>query len=319
MNNFALTGASGYIAPRHLQAIYDTGNTLVAASDPHDSVGIMDRYFPDARFFSEHERFDRYLEKLRLSNDSRSIQYMSICSPNYLHDAHARLGLRVGADVICEKPLVVNPWNLDQLQKLEEIYGKKVYNILQLRIHPGLIKIREKLEDDKKNSKYDVVLTYITPRGAWYGASWKGDLSKSGGLMTNIGIHLFDMMMWLFGDLQNSETHLNQDDKVAGFVELKKANVRWFLSTNRNDLPEGYDNAGNKAFRLLTMDDSEIEFSGGFTDLHTRVYENILAGKGHGISDARPALELVYTLRHKSITELSDHKHPFLENKKLEI
>ncbi len=313
MKNFAISGVGGYIAPRHLQAIKDTGNRLVAAVDIHDSVGILDRYFPDASFFTEIERFDRHLEKLRKHYPEDKIDFLSICTPNHLHDAHIRLALRLHADAICEKPLVIKPWNLDALEELEEETGRKVYNILQLRVHPALIAIRDKFK--KTNKKHDVVLTYITSRGPWYKYSWKGDINKSGGIATNIGIHFFDFLIWVFGPVLNSEVHLYADDKMAGFIELQNANVRWFLSTDRFDLPQEALDSKQTTYRLITVDGEEVEFTKGFTDLHTVVYQEILDGKGFGISDARPSIELVYKIRNSSLENKFDYLHPFLLNK----
>jgi len=313
MKNFAITGVAGYIAPRHLQAIKDTGNRLVAAVDTHDSVGILDRYFPEASFFTEIERFDRHLEKLRKHYPEDKIDYLSICSPNHLHDAHIRLALRLHADAICEKPLVIKPWNLDALEELEEETGRKVYNILQLRVHPALISIKKKFA--KTVRKHDVVLTYITSRGPWYKYSWKGDINKSGGIATNIGIHFFDFLMWVFGKVHESEVHLYADDKMAGYIELENANVRWFLSTDRLDLPQEAIEQNQSTYRSITVDGEEVEFTKGFTDLHTIVYKEILNGKGFGIADARPSIELVYKIRNSSIENKFDFLHPFLLSK----
>ena len=301
MKRFALTGLAGYIAPRHLQAIKDTGNTLVAAMDPHDSVGIIDRYFPEASFFTEFERFDRHLELLRRKPDE-AVDYISICAPNHLHDAHIRLALRVGADAICEKPLVLNPWNLDALQDLEQESGRRVYTLLQLRAHPAIIKLKERFADEQAaggKQKRQVKLRYITSRGKWYHYSWKGDHSKSGGIATNIGVHFFDMLMWFFGGVQHNELHVSQEDKMSGIIELEHATVHWFLSLDKDDLPESAVAQGKPTYRSITIDEEEVEFSGGFTDLHTRVYEKTLSGRGFGIEDARPAIELVHQLRNK--------------------
>jgi UDP-N-acetyl-2-amino-2-deoxyglucuronate dehydrogenase len=313
MKRFAITGVAGYIAPRHLQAIKETGNSIIAAMDIHDSVGIMDRYFPDAAFFTEFERFDRHLEKQK--RNGNAIDYISICSPNFLHDAHIRLGLRLGADAICEKPLVLKPWNLDALEELEQETGKKVYNILQLRVHPSLIALRDKIHSEKSNKKRNVVLTYITSRGTWYKHSWKGDLDKSGGVATNIGIHFFDMLMWFFGKPQQSELHLNLENKMAGFMELENANVRWYLSIDKNDLPEDSIATGKTTHRSITVENEEIEFTEGFTDLHTKIYQEILNGNGFGISDARPSIELVNELRNSQIIGNVDKFHPFVKVK----
>ncbi len=312
MKNFAITGVAGYIAPRHLTAIKDTGNFLVAALDPHDSVGILDRFFPNVSFFTEFERFDRHLEKLRKGSSKDKVDYLSICSPNHLHDAHIRLALRVGADAICEKPLVLNPWNLDALHELEFETGKKVNTILQLRVHPSLLELREKIKKQKKQSKHDVCLTYITSRGPWYSYSWKGAHEKSGGVATNIGIHFFDMLSWIFGDVQSYSLHLSENTKMAGHLELENANVKWFLSIDRNDLPKEIVEKGQPTFRSITVDGSEIEFTGGFTDLHTKVYEEILKGNGFGIEDARPSVKLVYELRNIEVSGNLETAHPYL-------
>jgi len=309
MKNFALTGAAGYIAPRHLQAIRDTGNNLVAAVDPHDSVGILDRYFPDASFFTEYERFDRHLEKLKRGSESDRIHYISICSPNNLHDAHIRTALRVGADALCEKPLVLNPWNLDVLSDLEREYHRRVWTILQLRVHPSLIELREQLLAERASGsgkRHRVRLTYLTSRGTWYRFSWKGDAARSGGIATNIGIHFFDMLIWLFGGVRNSWLHLSEPEKMAGFLELDNADVEWYLGIDRADLPVNAQETGQTTFRSITVDGREIEFSGGFTDLHTRVYEATLAGNGFGIDDARPSIELVQGLRNAKIEAKGD-------------
>ncbi len=290
-----MTGVAGYIAPRHLKAIKDTGNILIAATDPNDSVGILDRYFPDTAFFTEIERFDRHIEKLRRLKEG--IDYLSICSPNNLHDAHIRLALRNGADAICEKPLVLNPWNLDLLEKLESEYGKRIFTILQLRVHPALIALRNKISDEKKNSKHIVELEYITSRGKWYNYSWKGDPQKSGGIATNIGVHFFDLLIWLFGQPVRYKVELNLIDKMKGEVELENANVKWLLSINKNDLPEEVKKEGKSTYRKISIDGSEVEFTEGFTELHTEVYKQILSGNGFNIKDTRPSIELVYGLR----------------------
>ena len=293
---FALTGVAGYIAPRHLRAIKDTGHRLVAATDPHDSVGILDTYFPQAAYFREFERFDRHLEKLRRGSDGERVDYVTVCSPNYLHDAHVRLALRVGAHAICEKPLVLNPWNLDMLEDLERETGRRVFTVLQLRVHPALLQLRDDLARMPAGTKHEVDLTYVTSRGPWYLHSWKGDESKSGGLATNIGIHFFDLLLWLFGPTRSSTVVASSASKAAGEIELERANVRWRLSVDAADLPA--DVAGKKTtFRSIRIDGREIEFSEGFTDLHTRVYEDILAGRGFGIADARPSIDLAFQLR----------------------
>ncbi|WNJ19778.1 Gfo/Idh/MocA family oxidoreductase [Pontibacter sp. G13] len=314
MKLFGLTGVAGYIAPRHLQAIHDTGNKLVAAMDPHDSVGILDRYFKEVAFFTEYERFDRHLERLRRDPERDAIDFLSICTPNYLHDAHIRLALRLGANAICEKPLVANPWQLDALEQLEAESPGKVYSILQLRVHPSLIELKKRLEAQKSDKKYDIVLTYITSRGPWYMYSWKGNEDKSGGIATNIGIHFFDMLSWLFGGVQKSEVYLSEKSKMSGFLELENANVRWFLSIDKTDLPEEIKAKGQPTYRSITFDGEEIEFSGGFTDLHTRMYETILDGKGFGIETARPSIELVNGIRQAELSPIN-YGHPFLMEK----
>ncbi len=312
--NFALIGAAGYIAPRHMQAIKETGNQLVAALDPSDSVGILDRYFNDVDFFTEFERFDRHVEKLRRKDNGKAVHYVSICSPNYLHDAHMRFALRSGADAICEKPLVMNPWNLDALEEIEQETGKRIYNILQLRVHRAIVDLKKKINNQNLKTKANIDLSYITSRGKWYFYSWKGNMEKSGGVATNIGIHFFDMLMWIFGKPQRTELHLNDPKKMAGFIELENANVRWFLSVDKNDLPQQAVDEGKPTFRSITVDGEEIEFSGGFTDLHTVVYRNILDGNGFGLSDARPSIELVHDIRHAPlVTKRSERFHPFVK------
>ncbi len=313
MKNFAITGVAGYIAPRHLQAIRDTGNRLVAALDPHDSVGILDRYFPDVDFFTDFERFDRHLDKLRRGPEKERIHYLSICSPNYLHDAQIRLALRTGADAVCEKPIVLNPWNLDALRELERETGRSVKTILQLRIHPSLLELKSRFEKESRDRKHEVILTYITSRGPWYLYSWKNSVERSGGLATNIGIHIFDLLLWFFGSVQRIEIHYSDSRCVGGFFELQKANVRWFLSIKKEDLPEGELKQGKSIFRFIKIDGKEIEFSEGFADLHTRVYEEILAGRGSGIEDARPSVELAYQVRNARITPPADIVHPMVE------
>jgi UDP-N-acetyl-2-amino-2-deoxyglucuronate dehydrogenase len=307
---FALIGAGGYIAPRHLQAIKDTGNILVAACDPKDSVGILDRYFFDVQFFTEFERFDRHAEKLR--RKGTPLDYVTICSPNYLHDAHMRFALRIGAEAICEKPLVLNPWNLDALAELEQESGKKINTILQLRVHPALIELRQKLLQEKATKKHKVVLTYITSRGDWYLVSWKGQLERSGGLATNIGIHFFDLLIWLFGPVQQSEVHVAEQRKTAGFLELERATVQWFLSIDKSDLPRSAADQNKTTFRCITIDDKEVEFSEGFADLHTRVYEETFAGRGFGIEDVRPSITLAHDIRMAAPAGISAQSHPCL-------
>ena len=293
---FALTGAAGFVAPRHLKAIKDTGNELVAALDPHDSVGVLDRYFPDADYFREPERFDRHLDRLRRTRDARAVDCVAVCSPNYLHDAHVRLALRVSADVICEKPLVLNPWNLDALEELERETGKRVFTVLQLRAHPALIELRRSLQS-AGSSRHKVSLTYITSRGSWYRYSWKGDVEKSGGLATNIGVHFFDLLIWLFGPVTGSRVIKSDGYRMSGQLELAGADVEWLLSVSRDDLPAEAVTAGKTTFRSIQVDGRDVEFSDGFTDLHTRVYEEMLAGRGFGIADARASIELVAALR----------------------
>lgn len=294
--NFALIGAAGYIAPRHMKAIKDTGNNLLASMDPSDSVGIIDSYFPQSYFFTEFERFDRHIEKLKY-DDGITLDYVSICSPNYLHDAHMRFTLRSGADAICEKPLVLNPWNLDKLQKVEENTGKKIYNVLQLRVHPSIIELRKNILSQKKDTKYEVELSYITSRGNWYNTSWKGDKSKSGGVATNIGVHFFDMLSWLFGKLQHIIVEIRELNTVSGHLEFEQARVKWFLSTDANHLPNEIKEKGQTTFRSITINGKQLEFSGGFTDLHTLVYKDILAGKGYGLNDARTSIEIAHKIR----------------------
>ena len=308
--NFALTGVAGYVAPRHLRAIQDTGNRLVAAVDPHDSVGVLDQYFPETAFFTEFERFDRHLEKLRRGPEGERVHYVSVCSPNHLHDAHVRLALRIGADAICEKPLVLNPHNLDVLQELESEYGHRVYTMLQLRVHPRLLQLRERIQEEP-GKRYDVKLTYITSRGKWYRYSWKGDVEKSGGVATNIGIHFFDLLIWLFGPVLSSEVHLSEPERIGGFLKLERANVPWFLSIDGRDLPPHIQGV-QPTYRSITVDGEEIEFSGGFRDLHTRVYERTLAGEGFGIEDARPSIELVHQVRTAVPEEPGEQVHPFI-------
>jgi len=310
--NFALIGAAGYVAPKHMKAIKDTGNNLIAALDNSDSVGILDRFSFDVDFFTEFERFDRHAEKLKRLGDGKRIHYISICSPNYLHDAHIRFALRIGADAICEKPLVLNPWNLDALSDIEKETGRKIYNILQLRVHLAIIALKQRVERTSPAQKFDIVLTYVTSRGKWYLHSWKGDIKKSGGIATNIGIHFFDMLIWVFGNVIHQEVHITDEKKMAGFMELEKANVRWFLSIDKNDLPESAKIDGKKTFRSITVNGEEIEFSGGFADLHTMVYKDILAGGGFGIESARPSINLVHEIRETKKIENKDCYHPFL-------
>lgn len=293
MKNFALIGGAGYIAPRHMKAIKETGNNLVAALDKHDNVGILDSYFPDADFFTEFERFDRHLDKLKRKGEK--VDYVSICSPNYLHDSHIRFALKHDADAICEKPLVLNPWNIDALEEIEKETGRKINTILQLRLHPSIIALREKVKNGAKNKVYDVNLKYITSRGRWYHISWKGDAAKSGGIATNIGIHFFDMLLWVFGPVRRLKVNSMAEDHCSGQLELENANVNWFLSINQKHLPSHLSE--KRTYRSLTMEGEEIEFSDGFTDLHTKTYEQILKGEGFGLADARPSIEIVHQIR----------------------
>ena len=304
MKKFALIGAAGYIAPRHMQAIKATGNQLVAALDPNDSVGIIDSYFPDADFFTEFERFDRHIDKLRRGDDSHQIDYVSICSPNYLHDSHMRFALRSGADAICEKPLVLNPWNIEGLQEIEKATGRKVNTILQLRVHPSIVALRD--------TKHEVDLTYITSRGHWYLQSWKGDEKKSGGIATNIGVHFYDMLHFIFGDLQENIVHYSDATMAAGYLEYENARVRWFLSVDFKYVPQSAKEDGQRTYRSITIDGDEIEFSGGFTDLHNRSYEEILAGRGFGLEENRVAIETVSHIRNATPLGRTGNYHPFL-------
>lgn len=310
MKNFALIGASGYIAPRHLNAIKDTGNNLLAALDRFDSVGVIDSYFPEADFFVETERFDRHIEKLKYDKNL-ILDYFSICTPNYLHDSHIRMALRSGADAICEKPLVLNPWNLDALQHMEQETGQRVWNILQLRLHQSIIDLKKKVDAAPKDKIFDVDLTYLTSRGNWYYTSWKGDKDKSGGIATNIGVHFYDMLSWVFGDLQKNDVHVQTHDRAAGYLEFKRARVRWFLSINYDVLPEEIKVKGQRTYRSITIEGEELEFSGGFTDLHTKVYQGILDGQGYGLEDARTAIEIVHNIRNAYPIGLKGDYHPF--------
>lgn len=309
MKRFALIGAAGYIAPRHMVAIRDTGNDLVAALDPNDSVGIIDSYFPEADFFTEFERFDRHIDKLRRSH--KGVDYVSIASPNYLHDSHMRFAMRAGADAICEKPLVLNPWNIDGLKEIEADTGQKVNTILQLRLHPSIIALREEVRAKGEDQKYDVTLTYVTSRGHWYLQSWKGDESKSGGIATNIGVHFYDMLHFVFGDLQESVVHMATPTKAAGYLEYAQARVRWFLSIDVNDVPPEERAKGKRTFRAITANGKNVEFSDGFTDLHTRSYEEILAGRGFGLEENRVAIETVAGIRRAAVTREGE-VHPFV-------
>ena len=297
MKNFILIGAAGYIAPRHMKAIMETGNNLIAAYDPYDGVGIMDSHFPDAHFFTEFERFDRHIEKLKRSGTK--IDYVSICSPNYLHDSHIRYGLRIGADVICEKPLVLNPWNVDALIELEEEYNNKVHTILQLRHHEAILELKDKIANGPADKIYDIDLTYITSRGNWYYTSWKGDESKSGGIASNIGVHFFDMLQWIFGPMQSFSVNEKTRDTNSGTLQLKQANVNWYLSINSENLPDQAKKEKLTTFRTLSIEGESIEFSKGFTDLHTVSYQKILDGFGYGLKDAKNSIEIVSQIRNK--------------------
>lgn len=312
VKNFALVGAAGYIAPRHMRAIVDTGNNLTAALDPNDSVGIMDSYNPDCRFFTSEEQFREHLEKLNTSGEEFKVDYLSICSPNFLHQQHVRLAFEYGAHAICEKPMVISPGDLDNLQRLEEETGCTVHTILQLRLHPALIQFKQEFDADRRDSKIEIDLAYITRRGNWYHMSWKGSEELSGGLAMNIGIHFFDALIWLFGGVQQTELHLNQPDKMAGFLELENARVRWYLSVDTNDMLRLVPDGSKHAYRSFTFDGKEMEFTDGFTDLHTESYKAILSGKGMGIKHARPSICLVHRLRHKQVTEHSNLQHPLM-------
>ncbi|HPE55666.1 MAG TPA: Gfo/Idh/MocA family oxidoreductase [Bacteroidales bacterium] len=309
MYNFGLIGAAGYIAPRHMKAIKETGNNLVAALDLFDSVGIIDSYFPCADFFTEPERFDRHMDKLRRSGKDK-IDYLSICSPNYLHDAHIRMALRNDAHAICEKPLVLNPWNVEALGQIEQETGKKIYTILQLRHHPAIMALKEKIDKAPADKNYEIDLTYITSRGNWYYRSWKGDMEKSGGVATNIGVHFFDMLTWIFGEATENIVHLSRPDRASGFLQLKKATVRWFLSINSETLPPEVKAKGQTTFRSITVDGEEIEFSGGFTDLHTVSYQKILEGKGYGLMDAKGSIDIVHSIRNQQEQDGNGKRHP---------
>ena len=315
MKNFALIGASGYIAPRHMKAIKDTGNNLVAVLDPYDGIGIMDSHFPQAHFFTEFERFDRFVDKWHRSHTDK-IDYISIATPNYLHDSHIRFALKNGADAICEKPLVLNPHNIDQLKVIENETGKKVYNILQLRLHPSIIELKEKVAKELEvnpDKVYDIDLTYLTSRGRWYFQSWKGDEAKSGGIASNIGVHFYDMLCWVFGDVEENIVHLKTPDANAGSFKLKNSNVRWFLSVNYDYIPEEVKAKGMRTYRSITVDGDEMEFSGGFTDLHTRSYEEILKGNGFGLDEAYGSIRTVSTIRKSEAIGMKGDYHPFIK------
>jgi len=310
MKNFALIGAAGYIAPRHLKAIKETGNNLVAALDKSDSVGILDSFFPQADFFTEFERFDRHLEMLRRKEPDRAVHFVSICSPNYLHDAHCRFALRIGADAICEKPAVLNPWNIDALQEAEKEYGHRIFSVLQLRLHPQIVELKKKIESNSTDRKYDIDLTYITARGRWYYYSWKGSEEKSGGIATNIGVHFFDMLSWIFGPPQRNVVHIKSPDVASGYIELRKARVRWFLSLRFEDLPKEALNAGKRSYRCITIDGQPFDFTDGFQDLHTKLYEEVLKGNGFGLDENRNAIQIVYDIRNAKPEPNSGERHP---------
>jgi UDP-N-acetyl-2-amino-2-deoxyglucuronate dehydrogenase len=309
--NFGIIGVAGYIAVRHLKAIKETGNNLLASLDKFDSVGLIDSYFPESDFFVEFERFDRHFDKLKRTGTK--IDYVSICSPNYLHDSHIRFALRHKADAICEKPIVLNPWNIDALQEIEKETGHRVYTILQLRLHPKILELREKIRNSPKNIIHDIDLTYITSRGNWYDISWKGDIQKSGGVATNIGVHFFDMLGWIFGNTKTNIVHLSEHKKAAGYLELDNARIRWFLSLDFNDIPQAARESGKRTYRSISIDREEIEFSEGFTELHTLTYLEILAGNGYGLQDARQSVETVYTIRNAKPVGIKGEYHPILK------
>jgi UDP-N-acetyl-2-amino-2-deoxyglucuronate dehydrogenase len=309
--NFGIIGVAGYIAARHLKAIKDTGNNLLASLDRFDSVGIIDSYFPESDFFVEFERFDRHFEKLKRTGTK--IDYVSICSPNYLHDSHIRFALRHKADAICEKPIVLNPWNVEALQEIEKETGKRVFTVLQLRLHPKIIELREKIRKSPKDKIHDIDLTYITSRGNWYNISWKGDIQKSGGVATNIGVHFFDMLGWIFGKTVANIVHLSENNKAAGYLELENARIRWFLSLDYNDIPKALKESGRRTYRSVTIDGKEIEFSEGFTDLHSLTYSEILSGNGFGLQDAKQSVETVYTIRNAKPVGITGEYHPILK------
>jgi UDP-N-acetyl-2-amino-2-deoxyglucuronate dehydrogenase len=318
--NFAIIGVGGYIAPRHLKAIKATGGRLVAALDKSESVGVLDSYFPEAEFFTEFERFDRHLEKLRRLGEEARVHYVSVCSPNYLHDAHIRFALRLHADPICEKPLVINPWNLDALQEVEKEFNQKVHCVLQLRLHPGIIALKERIAGTQSSKRHQVRLTYITSRGKWYFVSWKGSPEKSGGIATNIGIHFFDMLMWIFGTSLYQEVHYSDPYRMSGFLALERADVTWFLSVDPNDLPEDMAFQKKSTYRSITVDGSELEFSDGFSDLHSLVYKEVIAGRGFGIDDARYSIRLVSELRTAQPQRIGGpHTHPFLAKSRMSV
>ncbi|OQX98530.1 MAG: oxidoreductase [Bacteroidetes bacterium 4572_117] len=312
MKNFAMIGAAGYIAVRHMKAIKDTGNNLISALDKFDSVGILDSYFPNADFFTEFERFDRHIDKLQRTR--KKIDYVSICTPNYLHDSHIRFALRQQADAICEKPLVLNPWNIDALEKIELETKRKINTILQLRLHPSIVKLKKEIEAGPKDKIYDIDLTYITSRGNWYFTSWKADMSKSGGIATNIGVHFFDMLTWIFGNPIVNTIHIADEKKTAGFLQLERARVRWFMSLDYDSVPKKQKEDGMRTFRSITVDGKELEFSGGFTDLHTKSYEKIINGKGFPLKETRKSIEIVYSIRNSKPVGIRGDYHPFAKN-----
>jgi UDP-N-acetyl-2-amino-2-deoxyglucuronate dehydrogenase len=305
---FGLTGAAGFVAPRHMRAMAAVGGDLIAAIDPHDSVGVLDTYFPEAKFFTEFERFDRYVDNI--ARRGEGLDYISICSPNYLHDAHSRHALRSGCNAICEKPLVINPWNIDSLADMEHRTGRRLFTILQLRLHASIIELKNRIATNNRDRRHKIDLCYITSRGNWYHSSWKGNEARSGGLATNIGIHFFDMLMFIFGRARHSEAHLREASRAAGFIECDNADVRWFLSIDSNDLPSDRDPT-KRTFRLLSIDGEEFEFSEGFNDLHTRSYEEIVAGRGFRIEEIRPATEFVSKFRTDPLVVGGNALHPF--------
>lgn len=310
--NFALIGVAGYIAERHLRAIKETNNKLIATLDKFDCVGKIDSYYPEADFFTEYERFDRHIDKLKRENIN--IDFVSICTPNYLHDSHIRFALRHGAEAICEKPVVLNPWNIEALQVIEKETGKKVNNILQLRLHPSIIELKKRIDNGPKDKVYDIDLTYITSRGNWYFISWKGDNQKSGGVATNIGVHFFDMLGWIFGNVKENIVHILEPEKAAGYLKLERANVRWFLSVDNKDIPESAQKQNKRTYRSITVEGEEIEFSGGFTDLHTETYKEILKGNGFGLEETKKSIEIVYNIRNASPIGLKGEYHPFCKS-----
>ena len=311
--NFAIIGVAGYIAVKHLKAIKDTNNNLLAALDKFDSVGVMDGFFPYSDFFVEFERFDRHIDKLR--RVGTKIDFVSICSPNYLHDSHIRFALRHQAEAICEKPIVLNPWNIEALQEIEKETGKKVNTIFQLRLHSSIVKLKKAIDESPKDKIFDLDLTYITSRGNWYFISWKGDIQRSGGIATNIGVHFFDMLTWIFGDVKKNVVHISNNNKAAGFLELEKARVRWFLSVDKNDIPVKMKENGQHTFRSIKLEGEEIDFSDGFTNLHTISYEKILRGKGFGLENARKSIETVYAIRNTEPIGLKGEYHPICKKK----